>query len=437
MRPSENQSFLSNIEYPQANSLSFGLALTMLIPFALGFGVWPLVIPGLLAALLGGVSIGLQPFIQNLQKTALEPGYLVFLILIGLFFACYRGFYLPYRPDMLTMPWLYFWVLFILSLLIVLWTALFNKDCDLIRFIWALCLGSLLFCVATVVFTIWLNKPPFYAAAIDIRYLPFGIQKVINTPGISNLLCLFPMAFLAALLLKPDQRPRWFWTLGILGFALSLIAGIVLGQRSYFVVVLFIAPLLVAFFLLLLRSWRAFIAICILLMSYPLLRWADQVMGMNFLHRPLDQTLFNDARFQMFQYWFERVIANPFQRIEVGPAPWDVYPWFHNFFADIHRLSGFWALLAAVVLTSYIFIRLFFVIRVDRRLGLFLMTIAIPCFLIMNTSVVPEGERQPFLLLLAIGAISEVILGRHRGSSKSPHRDPVTKHDIGNASIVD
>jgi hypothetical protein len=30
----------------------------------------------------------------------------------------------------------------------------------------------------------------------------------------------------------------------------------------------------------------------------------------------------------------------------------------------------------------------------------------------MNTSVVPEGERQPFLLLLAIGVISEVILAK-------------------------
>jgi len=130
-------------------------------------------------------------------------------------------------------------------------------------------------------------------------------------------------------------------------------------------------------------------------------------------------------------YWFERVIANPFQRVEVGPAPWDSLQWFHNFFADIHRLSGFWALLAAVILVSYIFIRLLFVIRVDRRLGLFLMAIAIPCFLIMNTSVVPEGERQPFLLLLAIGAISEVILGRHRGSSKPLPNDLSAKHDIG------
>lgn len=397
----------------------------MLIPFALGFGVWPLVIPALLVVALGGGWISLRPFINNLKKTALEPGYLVFLILIGLFFASYRGFFIPYRPEIHTMPWLYFWVLFILSPLIVVWAALFNKDKDLIHFIWVLSLGSLLFCVATVAFTIWLNKPPFYAAAIDIRYLPFGIQRNTNTPGIANIMCFFPIVFLAALLLKPNQRPSWFWFFGILGFALSLIAAIPLAQRSFFVVVLFITPLVVALFLLLLRSWHALIGICTLFFTYPLIRWIDQAAGTNLLYRSLDQSLFNDARFQMFQYWFERVAVNPFERINIGPAQWSDLFWFHNFFADLHRLSGFWALIMAIILMTYIFYRIICVIRVDQRIGLFLMAIAIPCFLIMNTSVVPEGERQPFLLMLAIGAISEVLISRVKAKHELSTQNPV------------
>jgi hypothetical protein len=60
------------------------------------------------------------------------------------------------------------------------------------------------------------------------------------------------------------------------------------------------------------------------------------------------------------------------------------------------------------------------------------MAIAIPYFLIMNTSVVPEGERQPFLLLLGIGAISEVVLRHYRSPPKSPYNDLLAKHDIGN-----
>lgn len=424
---------MHSIETSIAKLSRIQLLLMSLIPISLGFGVYPLLIPALILALLGFFWIGSQSFVINFQKTVVEPGYLVFLSLLGLFFACYRGFYLPYHPEILVMPWSYFQVLFGLCIVTVLWIVILDKDTDLIGFIWSFCLGSLLFCITTVSFTMWLQKPPFYGSVIDIRYLFFGIQKYINTPGIANLLCLFPMAFLAGLLLKTEQRPRWFWMLGSLGFALSLIAAIALKQRSYFVVVFFITPVVVAFFFSLLRSWRAFIIIFSLLISYRVLVWLDLAMGMNFLSRPLDQSLFSDARFHMFKYWLGHFTLDPFNRAEVGPTPYDNLLWFHNFFADIHRLSGFWALLIAVILVTYIFIRLLFVIRIDRRVGLFLMAIAIPCFLIMNTSVVPEGERQPFLLLLAIGAISEVILGRHRRSSESPHIDAGAKHDIGNA----
>ena len=127
----------------------------------------------------------------------------------------------------------------------------------------------------------------------------------------------------------------------------------------------------------------------------------------------------------MFQYWFGRVAVNPFERINVGPAQWSDLFWFHNFFADVHRLSGFLALLMAIILMAYIFYRIICVIRIDLRVGLFLMAIAIPCFLIMNTSVVPEGERQPFLLMLAIGAISEVLISRAKAKHKLSTQNPV------------
>jgi hypothetical protein len=418
IKASENQTSLSSIGNPRRNSLPPFLVVTILISLTLGFGVYPLVIPALMVAVLVGAWVGLRPYIHNLQKMTLEPGYLVLLILIGLFFACYGGFYIPYRPDILTMPWLYFWILTILSLLIVFWIVFLFKNADLITFIWSFCLGSLLFCVATVLFTMWLSKPPFYGAAIDIRYLPFGIQRFINTPGIATLLSLFPITFLATLLLKPNQRPSWFWVIGVLGFVLSIIAAIPLAQRSFFVVVLFISPLVVIIFLLLLRSWYALISVSTLFVIYPVLKIIDHAANTNIFYRPLDQNLFDDGRFQMFYYWFEHVTTNPFERIKVGPAPWVNMQWFHNFFADVHRLSGFWSLLTAIILMAYIFYRIFCVIRIEQRMGFFLMAIAIPCFLIMNTSVVPEGERQPFLLMLAIGAISEVILRRHKITSK-------------------
>jgi len=38
-------------------------------------------------------------------------------------------------------------------------------------------------------------------------------------------------------------------------------------------------------------------------------------------------------------------------------------------------------------------------------------------FLIMNTSIVPEGERQPFLLLIFIGVICEKFLTLYKKNS--------------------
>lgn len=387
---------------------------TGLIPFVLGFGVYPLLIPTFIAAILGLILFGIKPFLTNICGSLTSKGYLSFLGALGIFFVCYRGLYIPYHPEVLKMPWGFFPVLFVLSIFTVLWIAFFTKPSAQIHFIWCFCVGTLVLGLATVSAALALQTLPYYGNVIDIRYLPFGMVKFSNTPGIANLLSLFPVAFLACFLLKPNLRPRWFWMLGIFGFALSLAAGVALGQRSFFVITLVIEPIVVALLLFLLKSWHPFIIICSLLMSYPILRWADQAAGTGFLYRPLDHRFFNDGRFQMFQFWLSHFLEDPFHRIDVGPTQWAHLPWFHNFFADIHRLSGFWTLLAAVILITYIFYRILCVIRIDKRFSFFLMAVAIPCFLIMNTSVVPEGERQPFLLLLAIGAISEVAISRDK-----------------------
>lgn len=396
------------------------------LPLVLGFGVYPLLIPAALIALIALFFIEPTPFLKNIQRGLTQLGYLALLFCLGLFLASYRGFYVPYHPEILKMPWAYFGVLFTLSMFTLLWIGLFTSTKEHILFIWFFSLGALFLVLGTVGAALALQPPPYYGNIIDIRYLPFGITKLINTPGMANLLCLFPIIFLAGILLEPSQRPRWFWVVGMIGLVLSVAAAIALNQRSYFVIALFIEPIVVGLCLLLLKLWRPFFAILSVLAIYPILLGLDHFLGTGFLYRPLDKSLIIDARFQMLEFWFTHLLENPFQLIEVGPAPWSELQWFHNFFADIHRLSGFWALLAAVVLIVFIFYRLICVIRINRRFGLFLMAIAIPCFLIMNTSVVPEGERQPFLLLLAIGAICEVTISRARKILKRHTHNPLS-----------
>ncbi len=389
-----------------------------ILPLTLGFGVYPLMLPAVVIALVGLFFVGYTPYISNIRNLMPAPGFWVFLVLLGLFFVSYSGFYIPYHPNLLKMPRAYFPVLFALSLFTVFCVCFLSKYTQVIDFIWFFCIGALLFCLLTVVATLLLEKAPYYSKVLDVRYLAFGIKKYINTPGISNLLCLFPAVFMGCLLLKPIDRPRFFWVLGLLGLILSVGANIAIGQRSYFVLTLVIEPAVICLFLLLLKkSWRSFLAIFCLIASYPILKELDRALGTALLYRPLNHDLLNDPRFQMLRYWLDHLIVEPFQRVEVGPAPWADLQWFHNFFADVHRLSGFWALLAASILVAYIFLRILFVIKRERGFGLFLMAVAIPCFLIMNTSVVPEAERQPFLLLIAIGAICEVLLARPKSDA--------------------
>jgi hypothetical protein len=46
--------------------------------------------------------------------------------------------------------------------------------------------------------------------------------------------------------------------------------------------------------------------------------------------------------------------------------------------------------------------------------GRMLLMVFIPVFLILNTSVVPEGEFQPILLILLLGGCAESILRETR-----------------------
>lgn len=388
--------------------------------------MYPLLLLALTIVALALPNLSIKLACQDIRQLWNWQGFWIFAGLLIVFACCYRGFYIQYHPETLKMPWGYFSVLFTLSALTVLWVSCFSKNSDLINFVWWFCFGALLFCLLTVGITALLAKLPFYGRVIDIRYLLLGSTRYINTPGIANLLCLFPIVFLSGLILNSNQRPRWFWPIGIIGFIFSLIAALAIGQRSYFVASFLITPVIVSIFLLLIRAWRPSLMLMTLLAIYPALLSIDKMLGIGLLYRPINPNLLRDARFEMFQFWFDHFLANPFQRIDVGPPPWDSLQWFHNFFADIHRLSGFWALLAAVILVAYIFFRVMCVISKERRLGLFLMAVAIPNFLIMNTSVVPEGERQPFLLLLAIGAISEVILAnlKHTSSTKSRNELP-------------
>ena len=386
------------------------------IPLAAGFGIYFWIIPVLLLALAwqylknDGV-----PFLNAGKRFGFEAQFLVFFLILALFLGTYRGFYVPYHPLIYGMPGRYFTILLAITLGVSLWILSFKENRQYIQFIWVFCLGTLLFSLFTIGASLALEPPPYYGRLVNILTpTVFGARSYINSPGISNLLCFFPIAFMAGLLLKPEQRPRGFWFLGLLGFALSLVAATVINQRSYFAVTLLITPIVVGLFLVIQRAWRTLAWMLIPFACYPSLWLANSLLPNSPWTRFLNNDIMNDARFQMLSYWFSHFIKDPFTRIEVGPAQWQDLQWFHNFFADVHRFSGFWSLAAALLLFGFIFYKLILLIRTNQTMGLFLTAIAIPIFLIMNTSVAPEGERQPFFLLIFIGVICEKLLAFHK-----------------------
>jgi hypothetical protein len=90
--------------------------------------------------------------------------------------------------------------------------------------------------------------------------------------------------------------------------------------------------------------------------------------------------------------------------------------YFHNFFADADRLSGFLSFLFATVLAGLVGVATLWSALVGPA-GRVLLFSLLPTFLILNTSVVPEGEFQPIALLLLIGGAALGILQSRRVGS--------------------
>ena len=129
-----------------------------------------------------------------------------------------------------------------------------------------------------------------------------------------------------------------------------------------------IQPILVGIFALALGRLRLELFILCLVVFYPLTQLVDAYFGLGLLSRKIDASILLDPRFQMFTYWLNHLAPDPFSFQVIMPFPWtESLLHFHNFFADIRRVSGVWALFFAVILVLYIFIRLVFLICLDKK----------------------------------------------------------------------
>lgn len=391
------------------NSNSMKLSMWQAIPlFALAFSLGLGMFKATLLIILANIFIFRSQIVPILGSIKL--GGWIFIALVSSFLLLYWMEYVPYQPERFIIEAHYFKMLFILSACVMVMPYCTNDLEDSIRLIWYLGLGALVWAVGTVIATVVLSDPPYYGKIVDLRSLARGVLHFGNTPGIASLLVFFPVISLAVFALLKPRKDVWLWIFSLIALAVSIVCAILIQQRSFFLIVLIVQPLIVGVFAFLLGKNKTGLIFLSVLTGCILFFLVDMQSNYGLLARKLDQNLFTDARVQMFKYWLGQISIHPLIRSIVGPPPLDVYPYFHNFFADVHRLSGFWAFFVSIALIGYIFTRLIVLTNKNKKLGLYLISLAAPIFLIMMSSVVPEGEKQPFLVFLLIGAVAEKVL---------------------------
>lgn len=262
--------------------------------------------------------------------------------------------------------------------------------------------------IACTIYSIYLDSETRLGS---IRNVLTG--QFINSSGLMSLVVFLPVFYAAVFFTKIIKTNQKNLIILLVIYSIASVIGYFYSSRSIFII-LYIIVLLMAIFLFLLHAKRKF---SIIKISFFVLACILVSFVLQKLERPVNFEIFCDARFTIYLSSFiEQLLRDPVQYAYVDPvrvAEGSLYIWFHNFFADAHRLSGFWSFLSAVLLVGYIGIRVVQAAIKDPE-GRMLFMVFIPVFLIINTTVVPEGEFQPILLILLLGGCAESILREKR-----------------------
>jgi len=226
---------------------------------------------------------------------------------------------------------------------------------------------------------------------------------VINSAGIMSLAIFLP-AFISSLAFyRPLLSHHGFWAIVMLVYAAGSSIGYAFNSRSVFLF-LYGGLLVQALALVALnrpKNWRSLLVVFAGLTVFLAL-----IFFMFFhLRRPISDQLFTDPRFAMAQAFVLQLWDTPLTHARV---PVEIQlrgggtHFFHNFFADAHRLSGFFSFLFAVLLAVWAGVLTLWSAFLHPTGRVLLFTL-FPTALILNSSVVPEGEFQPLILLLLLG----------------------------------
>lgn len=265
------------------------------------------------------------------------------------------------------------------------------------------CLSTSLVSGSFVLYTVF-NQKELLAQSHVYCY---ASKQPIAAAGVCNILGLFSIFYSLYIFTYKRFLMIHNWIILITSYALVTYGSFMCQKRSGLICIYILVPILIMIDRYSRKNKINTKSILIILCSIIGLL-ALYLLFMILIGRPLN--LFQDPRFYFMKLFINQLIHDPLSNAVFSleeQRKWGVW-WFHNFFADVHRSSGFIPFIFSIILAAYIGIRLFKSAITDREnSALFYFYITI--LFLLSSSVVPEGEWQPLILLVMIGSINEAI----------------------------
>lgn len=374
--------------------------------FALGTGLPALVFFAFIGCLLDWRST-----FSNIGNLSGRSVYLrVYLILVSIFITLYiTQSRVDLFPAGFSLSEFYFMKVLGASVLVVFLPLMLKSREESLLFLGGVALGAFMRGAVTVLFTICYLSPPYHGKIFDPRTWAEG-----NSPAFANMLIL-AIVFFTGLL--ANQR-----SLGLsekyklLSYYIVIAAaflGAFLQARLFFIVVFIVCPILYIFYCFFSIGRKKIVVSSMLGMAFLVGFMAVYYSGL--MQRGSEiGGLFSDLRFTLYKSFWQQVVVDPWRhaQLDLSIVQANGIVQFHNFFADVQRVSGTWAFLSSISLIVYIFYLILKLIKLGSVVGRFFLFVTIPCFLVLCTSVEPEGGGQVYLMMLAMGAIAANELDR-------------------------
>jgi hypothetical protein len=231
----------------------------------------------------------------------------------------------------------------------------------------------------------------------------------MSSPGMMSLIVFLP-SLMAGIVLSSEKNLRIITLPAlVLTYFFASLAGYFYASRSVFIILLVVIPSLALGIYLLKTKLQEINKIVLSLALF--LGGGFIMLALHFLRRPVEGNIVHDLRIQMMASFFSQVSQAPFAHptVPLAMQAATTVHYFHNFFADAYRLSGPFCFLAALLLVVTIGARVF-MLSLTQRSGVMMIVLFFVTLSILLSSVVPEGEFQPLLLLLLIGGTTETLL---------------------------